>query len=125
MDLFKGLDTYQVLPSLCPYFAHRRVLIFDEQALANAGIKPSSSKTYGFSDVKSALAKLHDGYEPTISCRNGALSQVWYFYNVQGNAIDGEYKATDSRKFFYSMIRFKSITLTTLCSVEVKVPQLC
>ena len=93
-----------------------RTHIFDEQALANAGIKPSSSKTYEFSDVKNALAKLHDGYEPTVSCRNGALSEVWYFYNVQGNAIDGEYKATDSRKvfFLYTMVCFKGITLTTL-----------
>lgn len=68
------------------------------QALADANITPDSSKTYELSAVKKALASLH-GYEPTISCRDGALSEVWYFFNVRGNAIDGKYEPTEPRKF--------------------------
>ena len=115
---------YFLLRSLLYALAHTQ--IFDEQALANAGIKPSSSKTYAFSDVENALTKLHDGYGSTISCSNGALSQVWYYYNVQGNAIDGEYKATDPRKFFlFQHLCFLDIMLTTFSSVGVEVPQFC
>ncbi|KAE8146884.1 ribonuclease T2-like protein [Aspergillus avenaceus] len=75
VDLFKGLDTYK--------------------ALAAAGITPSSSKTYKKSDILSALAEIHDGHEPYISCESGALNQVWYFFNIKGNAITGDYKAID------------------------------
>lgn len=81
VDLFKGLDTYKVL--------------------ADAGITPDNSKTYELSAVEDALAKMHGGHAPTVNCRDGALSEVWYFFNVQGNAIDGEYKAVDSRKFLF------------------------
>ncbi|KAJ5114324.1 Ribonuclease T2 [Penicillium alfredii] len=73
VDLFKGLDTYK--------------------ALSDAGIKPSSSKTYSRSDIEAALSKLH-GAEAYIGCKSGKLNQVWYFFNVRGNAIDGKYQAT-------------------------------
>ncbi|KAJ5333076.1 Ribonuclease T2 [Penicillium brevicompactum] len=72
VDLFKGLDTYQ--------------------ALADAGITPSTSKTYTLSEIQSALTSLH-GASVYLGCSSGKLNQVWYFYNVQGNAIDGSYKA--------------------------------
>ncbi|KAJ5642429.1 Ribonuclease T2 [Penicillium lividum] len=76
VDLFKGLDTYQ--------------------ALSSAGITPDDSKTYELSDIQDALSKLHGGSVPYIGCEDGALSQMWYFFNVAGNAIDGQYKPTDS-----------------------------
>ena len=47
---------------------------------------------------------MHGGHAPTVNCRDGALSEVWYFFNVQGNAIDGEYKAVDSRKFHFIVL---------------------
>ncbi|KAF9887559.1 ribonuclease T2-like [Aspergillus nanangensis] len=75
VDLFKGLDTYK--------------------ALADAGITPDESKTYDLSDIESALAKLNGGSKPSVSCDDGALNQAWYFFNVKGNLIDGEYKPTD------------------------------
>ncbi|KAB8070788.1 ribonuclease T2-like protein [Aspergillus leporis] len=75
VNLFKGLDTYK--------------------ALADAGITPGS-KTYKKSEILSALAKIHDGHEPYISCESGALNQVWYFYNIKGNAVTGEYQAIDT-----------------------------
>ncbi|KAJ5312010.1 hypothetical protein PENANT_c022G04682 [Penicillium antarcticum] len=76
VELFKGLDTYQ--------------------ALADAGITPSNSKTYTKKAIQAALAKVHDGAEVYISCSSGKLNQVWYFFNVQGNIIDGKYEAVDS-----------------------------
>lgn len=75
VDLFKGLDTYK--------------------ALADAGITPGSDE-YDLSDLEDALAKIHDGKKPQLSCESGELNQVYYYFVVQGNAIDGTYKAVDS-----------------------------
>ncbi|KAI9044011.1 T2 family ribonuclease [Aspergillus affinis] len=74
VELFKGLDTYQ--------------------ALADAGITPGS-KTYDLDEIESALAKLNGGFKPTVNCRSGALNEVWYYFNIRGNAIDGDYEPTD------------------------------
>ncbi|BAE56022.1 ribonuclease T2-like protein [Aspergillus flavus] len=76
VDLFKGLDSYK--------------------ALAKAGIVPDSSKTYKRSEIESALAAIHDGKKPYISCEDGALNEIWYFYNIKGNAITGEYQPIDT-----------------------------
>lgn len=70
------------------------------ETLENAGITPDSSKTYDLSKVESALAKLHDGHEPTVGCQDGAINEVWYYYNVQGNVVDGEFKPTGPCKWF-------------------------
>ncbi|CEO59498.1 hypothetical protein PMG11_04173 [Penicillium brasilianum] len=76
VDLFKGLDTYK--------------------ALSDAGITPSSSKTYTQKQIQAALTSLHDGASVYLGCSSGKLNQVWYFYNVAGNAIDGQYEAVDT-----------------------------
>ncbi|KAJ5259222.1 Ribonuclease T2 [Penicillium angulare] len=76
VDLFKTLDTYK--------------------ALESAGITPDDSKTYELSDIQSALAKIHGNATPYLGCDSDSLSEVWYFFNVAGNAIDGQYKATDT-----------------------------
>ncbi|KAF3398429.1 Ribonuclease T2 [Penicillium rolfsii] len=76
VDLFQGLDTYK--------------------ALAAAGITPSSSKTYTLSAIQAALTTLHDGASVYLGCSSGSLNQVWYFFNVAGNAIDGQYEAVDT-----------------------------
>ncbi|EPS25161.1 Ribonuclease T2 [Penicillium oxalicum] len=76
VDLFQGLDTYQ--------------------ALADAGIRPSTSKTYRLSDIQAALSNLHDGASVYLGCSSGKLNQVWYFFNVAGNAITGQYEAVDT-----------------------------
>ncbi|KAJ5970218.1 uncharacterized protein N7479_000136 [Penicillium vulpinum] len=75
VDLFKNLDTYK--------------------ALAAAGITPSTSKTYTLAAIQKALTTLH-GAVPYLGCSSGKLNEVWYFYNIQGNAIDGTYKAVDT-----------------------------
>lgn len=73
VDLFKTLDSYK--------------------ALSAAGITPDDSKTYDLSDIEDALAKIHGGQKPYVGCDSGALNQLYYFYNIGGNAIDGQYKA--------------------------------
>jgi ribonuclease T2 len=69
-----------------------------KKALSAAGITPSSSKTYTLSDIEAALSKIHDGSQAYVGCDSGSLNQVWYFFNVRGNAIDGQYDATAPRK---------------------------
>ncbi|KAL1967453.1 hypothetical protein VTN77DRAFT_3238 [Rasamsonia byssochlamydoides] len=76
VTLFQGLDTYQ--------------------ALANASILPSSDKTYKLSDLQNAVAKIHNGKIPQLSCSDGQLSQIYYYFNLQGNAITGTYIPVDS-----------------------------
>ncbi|KAJ5100023.1 Ribonuclease T2 [Penicillium argentinense] len=75
VDLFKGLDTYQ--------------------ALSAAGITPDESKTYTSNEIISALSD-HHGAKVYIDCTSGKLNQVWYFFNVRGNAINGQYQPTDT-----------------------------
>ncbi|PYH76076.1 ribonuclease M [Aspergillus uvarum CBS 121591] len=75
VSLFKTLDSYT--------------------ALADAGITPSSSKTYKLSDIEDALAAIHDGYAPYVYCSSKELSQLYYYFNVAGNAIDGTYEAAE------------------------------
>ncbi|KAF3482878.1 ribonuclease T2-like protein [Arthroderma uncinatum] len=73
VELFKGLNTYK--------------------ALADAGITPSNDKTYDLSAMEAAI-KASFGMEITLNCRNGALNEAWYFYNVRGSAQTGEYIPT-------------------------------
>ncbi|TVY48482.1 Ribonuclease T2-like [Lachnellula occidentalis] len=74
VDLFKTLDSYT--------------------ALANAGITPSSSKTYTSAAILAALKKSF-GYEVIIQCASGALDEIWYSYDVRGSVVTGDFVATD------------------------------
>lgn len=78
VDLFKGLDTYT--------------------ALSNAGITPDTSKTYDLADIQNALSKIHYGVTAYVGCENDSIDEVWYFFNVRGNVIDGTYQPTAPRK---------------------------
>ncbi|GKZ30218.1 ribonuclease T2-like [Aspergillus brasiliensis] len=75
VDLFKTLDSYS--------------------ALSDAGITPSEDATYELSDIEDALAAIHDGYPPYVGCEDGALSQLYYYFNVKGSAIGGTYVAAE------------------------------
>lgn len=61
--------------------------------LAEAGIVPSNTASYATSDILSVL-KSKTGYEPYLGCSSGALNEVWYFYNVRGSLIDGDFQHT-------------------------------
>lgn len=101
VDLFKTLDSYK--------------------ALSAAGITPDDSKTYDLSDIEDALAKIHGGQKPYVGCDSGALNQLYYFYNIGGNAIDGQYKAVAPRKL-NAVFAFALKNTNTFYSGEVQLP---
>ena len=75
VDLFQDLPTYQWLSA--------------------AGITPSSSKTYTSAQIQSALSSNHGGHNVYLGCSNNALSQVYYYFNVQGSVQNGTFEAAD------------------------------
>ena len=74
--LFKNLDSYTFLK--------------------DAGIVPDSSKTYSLSAVQSALANGHGGFTPVVQCSNGAINEIWYYFNVGGSVQTGNFVAVGS-----------------------------
>ncbi|THV90922.1 ribonuclease T2 [Aureobasidium pullulans] len=74
ITLFKSLPTYQWL--------------------ANAGITPSSSKTYTNAQITTAL-KNKFGATPILSCTSGKLNQIEYAYNVRGSVANGKFIAVE------------------------------
>lgn len=77
----KVVEVWQTLPTYD----------FLEEAL----IVPSNDKTYKLSDIKQALKAKHGG-EVYVGCTNGAINQIWYYFNVKGNVLNGDYKPIDS-----------------------------
>lgn len=75
VDLFKGLPSYKWLK--------------------DAGIEPSTSKTYTFAEIQAALAVNRPGVEVTLGCKSGALNEIWYHYDVRGSLQTGEFVASD------------------------------
>lgn len=75
VDLFKGLPSYQWL--------------------ADAGITPSTTKTYTSAAIQAALSKNHGGKQVTLGCKSGALDEIWYHYNVAGSVVTGTFEPAD------------------------------
>ncbi|KZF24714.1 ribonuclease T2 [Xylona heveae TC161] len=75
VNLFKTLPTYQWL--------------------ADAGITPSTSKTYTSAQIQSALESQRDGHPVTLGCSSGALDEVWYHFNVKGSVQTGQFVPSD------------------------------
>ncbi|KAH8898934.1 ribonuclease T2 [Thozetella sp. PMI_491] len=73
VNLFKTLDTYT--------------------ALANAGITPSSSKTYTSSAIISALTAV-TGKTPVILCSSGEFYQVYYGFYTNGPLANAAFVPT-------------------------------
>lgn len=63
--------------------------------LKEAGITPSATKNYTLTEVQNALTVRHGGV-PYVGCYDGQLSEVWYFFNVRGPLIHGQYVAANS-----------------------------
>jgi ribonuclease T2 len=82
-----------------PDFFNRTVSLFQSlpsyQWLADAGITPSSTKTYTSAAIQSALSKAY-GHQVYLGCASGALDEIWYFYNVRGSVQSGTFVPTDS-----------------------------
>lgn len=66
------------------------------QFLQQFGITPSLTKQYKLADVQAALAQAHDGKEVYIGCLKGAIDEIWYYHNLKGNVLTGEYQPIDS-----------------------------
>ncbi|KAJ3567341.1 hypothetical protein NP233_g6430 [Leucocoprinus birnbaumii] len=63
--------------------------------LANAGITPSSSKTYTLSTLTSAL-KSASGVTPALSCSGSNLNAISWYFNLKGSIIDGTFVHIDA-----------------------------
>lgn len=66
------------------------------QFLQDAKIVPTTQQKYSLKDVELALAAAHGGNLVHVGCTNGSISEIWYYYQVKGNALTGTYKPTDS-----------------------------
>ncbi|KAH8099754.1 ribonuclease T2 [Cristinia sonorae] len=77
VKLFKSLPTYQFL--------------------ADAGITPSTSKTFSLSTLTDAL-KSATGVTPALDCSSGAINQISWYFNLKGSLLDGEFVPIDAPK---------------------------
>lgn len=76
--------------------------------LADAGITPSSSKTYKASDVEAALEKGF-GKKVYIGCKGGKFNEVWYFHKVKGSLLEDD------------LVKVDAVSSST-CSGNIKYP---
>ncbi|KAF5875591.1 putative ribonuclease t2 protein [Botrytis fragariae] len=70
VDLFKILPTYTWL--------------------ANAGIVPSTTKTYTSAQIQAAITAGF-GYPATIQCTSSSLDEIWYSFEVRGSVATGTF----------------------------------
>ncbi|KAF8991140.1 RNase Irp1 [Cyathus striatus] len=63
--------------------------------LSNAGITPSSSKTFTLKQLTSAL-KSASGVTPSLDCSSGTLDQISWYFNLKGSVIDGTFVAINA-----------------------------
>lgn len=67
------------------------------QELGNAGIVPSTSKTYTMDEISSALSSVNNGHSVYLGCdENNALVEVRYYTHFVGPLIFQEYQPIDS-----------------------------
>ncbi|EGV62544.1 ribonuclease T2-like [Yamadazyma tenuis] len=62
--------------------------------LESASIVPTTDNTYELVDIKSALQEAF-GKDVYVSCKDGALNEIWYYYHVKGSILTGDYKPVD------------------------------
>jgi len=93
-DCYNG---YKPKEEVVPYFT-KAVSLFKTlptyKWLAEAGITPSTSKTYKLADVQAALKKNH-GATVYIGCEGNAINEIWYHFNVQGSLQTGKFQAME------------------------------
>lgn len=65
--------------------------------LAQAGITPSTSKTFTLAEITSAL-KSASGFTPALDCSGGAINQISWYFHVKGSVIDGTFVPIDAPK---------------------------
>jgi len=63
--------------------------------LADAGIVPSTSKTYTLAAIQTVLKAHHGGHDVVIRCSSGVLNELWYHFHVQGSIQSGTFTPVD------------------------------
>lgn len=63
---------------------------FEKKFLSDAGITPSSTKTYTSAEILAAL-KAGFGYDVIIQCSSSTLDEIYYSYNVRGSIPSGTF----------------------------------
>lgn len=64
--------------------------------LKEAGITPSLEKPYALSDIEQALKVAHQNKKVYVGCQNGTINEIWYYHQIRGSALDGDYVPRDS-----------------------------
>ncbi|KAF2001069.1 ribonuclease T2 [Amniculicola lignicola CBS 123094] len=77
----KAVDLFKTLPSY--------------EWLATANILPSTTTTYTFSALQSALQAHRPGVTVTLGCKSSTLNEIWYHYDVRGSLQTGEFIPAD------------------------------
>lgn len=101
LTLQKGCfaDEYRQYENAVAYY-DKVVLVWQKlptyDFLQSAGITPTASHQYALQDVQKALAANHDGKEVYVGCRDGAISQIYYYHHLRGSVIAGDLIPTDS-----------------------------
>ncbi|KAM0717009.1 hypothetical protein Q7P37_006861 [Cladosporium fusiforme] len=79
-----------------PIFFNRTVSLFQSlpsyDFLKDAGIVPSTSKTYTSAEIQAALSVNHADKQVYLGCSGGALNEIWYFFNVRGTLESGTFE---------------------------------
>ncbi|CBX98457.1 hypothetical protein LEMA_P098660.1 [Plenodomus lingam JN3] len=63
--------------------------------LADAGITPSTTQTYTFSQIQAAIQQHRPGVAVTLGCKAHALNEIWYHFDVRGPLQSGEFVPAD------------------------------
>ena len=96
LQLFSVLDTYTFLK--------------------DAGIVPSTTKTYSYAEIRKALVRDRH-VNATIECTGSnrtELDEVYYYYNVYGSAQDGLYIPAEPGKYL-SLSRRPPVPRGSVC----------
>ncbi|OWP03586.1 ribonuclease T [Marssonina coronariae] len=89
----KCFDGYQGQEEVVNYFeiAARTYMGLNSYAiLEDAGIVPSTTKTYDLAQIQDALTAFH-GHPVSIACTEGRLDEIWYHFHVRGNIVTGDF----------------------------------
>lgn len=88
-----GDHSYRETEEVVDYFA-KAVELFGTvptyQWLADAGIVPSTERTYELAEIREALGQAR-GVEAVVGCQRNELREVWYHYEVLGTVQTGDF----------------------------------
>jgi len=62
----------------------------------NQGITPSSSTTHTYAALAAALEAESGGFAPQLECDGSDLSEVYWYFNLRGSVIDGDFEMITS-----------------------------